>query len=240
MYRFDTECNHRNHARGDNIDTYWDDNKDLSDPGGWDFRYNHEADMIATIIANNPTKINTVLELGSGPGHLGNKILDIHPHLQYDRIDGESALRAYQRRNYKGRNFIVKDMFDSFDYDGLDERYDLVIANDFLEHIRNPALVVSSIRKLLTPNSIFFISIPNWRMKHEFYYPGLFDFDNFAKFLLQEYFDKIDIWESWSHHCPVEAPRQAHETTLPEQVIQGWNWYMTCKLSDQYIKDHNL
>ena len=131
-------------------------------------------------------------------------------------------------------------MFDTFDYEGLDESYDLVIANDFLEHIRNPALIVSSVRKLLKPTSIFFISIPNWRMKHEFYYPGLFDFDNFVKFLRQEYFDDIKLWESWGYHCPIEAPRQAFETGLPDEFIQSWNWYITCKLSEDYIKEHNL
>ena len=240
MYRFETEHTHRNHVRGDDIDTYWDDNKDLADPWGWDYRYNHEAGLICAIIHNSPVKINKVLELGSGPGHLGDKILDVYPEIQYDRVDGESALRAYQNRGYKGHNFIVKDMFDSFDYQGLDKSYDLVIANDFLEHIRNPSLVVSSIRKLLHRDSIFFISIPNWRMRHEFYYPGLFDFDNFMKFLLQEYYDKIDVFESWAHHCEIVLPRQAHETTLPEQLIQGWNWYLTCKLSDEYIKEHNL
>jgi SAM-dependent methyltransferase len=240
MYRFEEEPTYKNRVRGDNIDTYWDNDYDLDDPGGWDFRYNYEADLLSAIISENPTKISTVLELGSGPGHLGEKLLEKISTLQYDRVDGPSALRAYNRRGYKGRQFIVKDMFDTFDYDGLDNSYDLVIANDFLEHIRNPALIVSSVRKLLKRDSIFFISIPNWRMKHDFYYPGLFDFDNFIKFLRQEHFDRIDIWESWSTNCHIELPKQPYESLLPDSLVQGWNWYMTCRLSEEHIKEHNL
>jgi SAM-dependent methyltransferase len=239
MYRFEEELTYKNRLRGDDIDTYWDDDYDLVDTKGWEARYEFESGLLTNILFNN-IRFQTVLELGSGPGRLGDMVLTRFPSLQYDRVDGPSALRAYQRRGYKGRNFIVKDMFDSFDYEGLDKKYDLVIANDFLEHIRNPALVVSSIRHLLHRDSIFFVSIPNWRMKHDFYYPGLFDFDNFAKFLRQEHFDGIKLWESWGYHCPIEAPRQAYELGLPNEFVQSWNWYMTCSLSQDYIKEQNL
>ncbi len=226
MFRFQEEtgyANFKGKERVDSVDTYWDTDYDLDDPNGWEGRHKYEAGMLSEVIKK--LNITKVLELGSGPGNLATKIID-STSVSYTMIDGESALRAHTRRGNKG-NLLVQDLFDSFDTTGLDKDYDLVIANDFLEHIRNPSLILERVRDDLTASkSWFFLSSPNWRMKHLFFYPGLFDFDNLIKFFNQEGYELKHLFDSWSHHVPVRAPRLSSESAVPEGHLYDWNYYL--------------
>jgi 2-polyprenyl-3-methyl-5-hydroxy-6-metoxy-1,4-benzoquinol methylase len=223
VHRFAEELEHKNFKdknRVDSIDTYWDNDYDLADPGGWEHRHTHEAEIISQIISQ--LDIKKVLELGSGPGNLATKIIN-KTGVNYTLVDGDSALRAHTKRNNKGKLLVI-DLFDSFDTSNLDNDYDLVIANDFLEHIRNPSLILEKVRNdLTTDTSWFFLSSPNWRMKHQFYYPGLFDYDNLVKFMLQEGYKLHFVCNSWANHVPIRAPRLSSESALPEGHIFDWN-----------------
>ena len=161
----------------------WNDDslERLKEPG-WESRYEYEAKMINGIInnrlVNDGFEIKSVLELGSGPGNLAQKILEKYPNLDYHLVDKPFAKKYFDKNKFKGK-FFVKDLSMDFNTEGLLDKYDLVITNDFLEHVFNPSIIVQKIYKLTTPNSIYFISNPNWRMGHQFIYRGLFDFDNF-------------------------------------------------------------
>lgn len=155
MYRFAEELEHKNFkdkSRVDSIDTYWDDDYDLADPGGWEHRHTHEAEIISQVISQ--LGIKKVLELGSGPGNLATKIID-KTSVNYTLVDGDSALRAHAKRKNKGKLLVI-DLFDSFDTSSLDNDYDLIVANDFLEHIRNPSLILEKVRNELTTETSYF------------------------------------------------------------------------------------
>lgn len=115
----------------------------------------------------------------------------------------------------------------SFDISGLDNDYDMIIANDFLEHIANPSHVLYQTRNITKDKAGFFISVPNWRMNHEFIYRGLFDYDNFI------YFCKIHGWEPESvYSSPLKCDyknKLSSEETLPEEMVDSWNWYIYTK-----------
>lgn len=223
IFRFPEEVHFRNTTRRDNIDTYWDSDYDLVDHWGWEARINYESHIIKSIIETHKT--DKILELGCGTGNLGDKVIRA-TDVTYHMIDGESAKRAHARRSYKGE-IIIKDLLDSFDTNGLQTDYNLVIANDFIEHIRNPSLVLETVReKLTTKDAYFFASTPNWRMKHHFYYPGLFDFDNFVKFFHQEGFDVIEQWESWSTNVNIRDSKLDSEQLVPDSRLYDWNYYL--------------
>lgn len=228
MYRFQEETtfvNYKGKERLDSIDTYWDSDYDLADYGGWESRHTYESEILTAIIKE--LNISNVLELGSGPGNLADKVIKA-TSVDYTMIDGPSALRAKNRRGYGGQ-MIIQDLFDSFDTTGLD-KYNLVVANDFLEHIRNPSLILERVRdELTTEDAWFFLSSPNWRMKHLFFYPGLFDFDNLIKFMRQEGFELVQIFDSWATHVPVRSPRLSSESALPEGHLYDWNHYLLFK-----------
>ena len=128
--------------------------------------------------------------------------------------------------NFKGK-FFVKDLSNNFNTEGLLEKYDLVITNDFLEHVFNPSIIVQTIHKLTNPESIYFISNPNWRMAHQWVYRGLFDFDNFIYFLYTHKFDSVGFYGS-ELKTP-SYPKLNSESLLPDENLTDWNHYMLFK-----------
>jgi len=205
----------------------WADELETSriDEESWITRYKYEAELITKVIKENQYK--KILEIGSGPGMLAQYLLEITPELDYSFIDKSTSKVIFDKRGFKGNKFYVKNLMHSFDISDLDQDYDLIIANDFLEHIANPSHVLSQCRNITSDKASFFISVPNWRMNHEFIYRGLFDYDNFI------YFCKIHGWEpesvSGSPLKCVYSPRENSEQELPDELINSWNWYFNTK-----------
>ena len=104
----------------------WEDSSRLKEPA-WDERYTYEANLIHNVVKDNP-HIKNVLEIGSGPGILSQKILGLKSDLNYHLVDKPFAKKYFKDNNFKGK-FFVKDLSNSFDTDGLLPQYDLVIAN---------------------------------------------------------------------------------------------------------------
>ena len=210
MDQFDTE--HQNE---------WEDAGRLQE-AAWEARYDYEANLINLVIQENP-HIKTVLELGSGPGVLSQKILAKHPNLEYDLVDKPFAEKYFREHNFKGR-FFVKDLSSSFDVSGLRDKYDLVITNDFLEHVYNPHIILKTVHELTHNQSVYFISNPNWRMSHQYVYRGLFDFDNFVYLL---YTHNFGLQGFYGSELKTPAyPRISSESLLPEENLTDWNHYM--------------
>jgi 2-polyprenyl-3-methyl-5-hydroxy-6-metoxy-1,4-benzoquinol methylase len=192
----------------------------------WENRYKHEAKLISEVCKKEG--YSKILELGSGPGRLGQVILETNPTFTYTYVDKQAASDEHTKRGYKGK-FFVKNLMNQFDTTGLDTDYDLVIANDFLEHIANPSDVLYKARSITKDVAGFFVSVPNWRMGHGFIYRGLFDFDNWV------YFCKVHGWPvDGLGMSPLKCqalPRQSSEELLPDSLLDSWNWYFSCKKS---------
>lgn len=212
---FDTV--HKHEWEGESIDR-------IKEPA-WEQRYEYEAMIINDIISKNKN-IKSVLELGSGPGVLSQKIIEVNPNLTYHLVDKPHAKKYFTEQNFKGK-FFIKDLSSSFDTKGLLKKYDLVITNDFLEHVFNPSIIVQTIYKLTNKDSIYFISNPNWRMAHQWVYRGLFDFDNFIYFL---YTHKFKLEGFYGSQLKTPAyPRITSESLLPEENLTDWNHYLMFK-----------
>jgi hypothetical protein len=192
---------------------------------GWEERYEYEAALVVETIKQN-THIKNVLEIGSGPGILSQKILKEHPDLNYHLVDKPFAKKYFEEQGFTG-TFFVKDLSNGFDKESLLDKYDLVITNDFLEHVYNPHAIVKAVYELTDKDSIFFISNPNWRMAHQFVYRGLFDFDNFVYLLYTHKFQLEGFYGSILKTPPY--PRVSSETLLPDENLTDWNHYMLFK-----------
>jgi 2-polyprenyl-3-methyl-5-hydroxy-6-metoxy-1,4-benzoquinol methylase len=205
-------------------DSEWSDYSRVLDQT-WNERYEYEAGVVSSILVEYP-HIKTVLELGSGPGILSQKVQERHSNLEYHLVDKPFAEKYFSENSFKGK-FFVKDMSSKFDTDGLLDNYDLVITNDFLEHVFNPHEIVSKICQLTNENSIYLISNPNWRMAHQFIYRGLFDFDNLLYFMYVHGFETIGLYGSILK--TPRYPRLSSETLLPEEHLYDWNHYIIFK-----------
>jgi trans-aconitate methyltransferase len=188
----------------------------------WEERYNYEAKIISEIIQNN--NYSKILELGCGPGRLADIIQDITPlELIYDLVDKPQAKLQNEKYNFKHNEFFVKDLNNGFDTEGLKENYDLIIANDFLEHIANVTDCLVNCYNLANENSKIFISVPNWRMDHYFQYRGLFDYDNWV-YTMEVHGWKVESVYPSNLSCPY-YDKLSSERFMPDELIQSWNWY---------------
>ncbi len=71
----------------------------------------------------------------------------------------ESARELFARKGLRGE-FICTDFFD---YD-TDERFDLVILHDALEHISDKEHLMLKIKSLLTQTGVVYLGFPAWQM----------------------------------------------------------------------------
>jgi len=211
------------------MDTYhtheWKDDSRVHEKA-WIERYKYEANLISDVIKNNEISISNILEIGSGPGVLSHHVQELHENLNYHLIDKEYAEKYFIDNNFKG-TFFVKDLSEQFDTTGLLKTYDLIIMNDFLEHVTNPHLIIKTVYNLSHKDSIFFISNPNWRMGHPFIYRGVFDFDNFIWMLHFHCFDLLGFYGSILK-TPF-YPKLDSEKMLPDENITDWNHYFIFK-----------
>lgn len=193
----------------------------------WKERYEWEKDLLVNIIKSN--KCKRVIELGPGPGVLCNRILKEEPTLDYHLVDIEAA-RIVNNKENLGGNFHVQDLTNDLNTSNLPKDFDLFIANDFLEHIQNPANVVLKAKSILKEDGLAFISVPNWRMGHAWIYRGLFDWDNFIHFMWQHGFGFTGYFPS-NLKCP-STQKISSESTMPDEMVSSWNWYLLFKRND--------
>jgi len=211
----------------DNIDTTdsteWKDFERLNEPG-WDDRYDHECEIISKILLEHNYK--NILEIGSGPGILSQKIQHIIPYINYDLIDKQYANDYFVKNQLKG-SFYIKDISVDLDITDLKPTYDFIICNDVLEHVLCPSNIIQKIYKLLTPTGRLFISIPNWRMAHQMIYRGLFDYDNFLYFMYIHKFVSTNVYPS-NLQTPY-YPKLDSEKSMPDELLMSWNFYFNFK-----------
>ena len=189
----------------------------------WKQRYEYEKAII--IKENNITKDSYVLELGSGPGYLGQLIIN-ETGCNYTFIDKIGAKQLFEERKYKGK-FIVQNLMDGIDVTLLTDKYDTIIANDFLEHVSNPGNIIRNLHIHTPPHTLFSISVPNWRMGHDWIYRGLFDYDNFIYFMYTHGWDATSVYPSIL--MTADYPRIQSESTIDESLRRSWNLYFTFK-----------
>jgi 2-polyprenyl-3-methyl-5-hydroxy-6-metoxy-1,4-benzoquinol methylase/glycosyltransferase involved in cell wall biosynthesis len=125
-------------------------------------RYHVEIDVDSNSTHANVLRLagsnKRVLELGCATGHM-SRILQKNgcqvTAIEIDAVAAEHAAPFCER-------VIVGDL-DSLDFEQelRNERYDVVIAADVLEHLREPGAVLQSVRNYLRPEGYAVVSIPN-------------------------------------------------------------------------------
>jgi len=114
-----------------------------------------------------------VLDLGCAHGRVGERLRRHGHHVTGVEIDhNDTASRRLDR-------FVVADLEDGVP-DELGKGYDVVLAADVLEHVRDPAALLRQLRSVIARDGMLLVSVPNFGH----WYPrsrvllGLFDYDN--------------------------------------------------------------
>ena len=207
----------------DTLDTHEWENASRTEEKGWTIRYDYEAQLVRELIKNNDSK--TILEVGSGPGHL-SQLVQKDLELDYHLVDKPFAEKYFREHNFKGK-FFIRDISYTLETTDFHSSYDLIICNDVLEHLLAPSNVLQKIHSLISDKSQVLVSVPNWRMGHQFLYRGLWDYDNVLYFFHIHGLDVDSVYPS--PLTTPDYPRIQAEETMPEELRTSWNWYFVLK-----------
>ncbi|MCR4333496.1 MAG: class I SAM-dependent methyltransferase [Patescibacteria group bacterium] len=134
-------------------------------------------DNLLAIIGSNIKNKSALLELGCGSGALSNAIAEKFDSLQtivaVDFFNEPEALN-------KKIQFIKQDL-EALNLEG---RFDLIVLNQVLEHIKNPLGLLVALKKNLNPHGRILIVVPNRR-----------GFNNEARVYLPEHGRHYFLWD---------------------------------------------
>lgn len=125
----------------------------------------YEREALAVGQANSLSKLITyiepnakVLDVGCATGRLG-EYLQLHTQCRVDAIEANADSAALARTYYDRLYEMDIESFDSLAV--LDKDYDVIVLADVLEHLRQPELLLSALKKHLKPTGKCLISVPN-------------------------------------------------------------------------------
>jgi 2-polyprenyl-3-methyl-5-hydroxy-6-metoxy-1,4-benzoquinol methylase len=118
------------------------------------------------VLSRVPLAAKRILDLGCGSGALGYEIKTAHPcHVTGVTFSKEEAAIACKRLD----EVRTQDL-NAFSADGFDS-FDCVICSHVLEHLHDPESVLREIHKLLRPDGVLIIALPNvlfWKQRLQF------------------------------------------------------------------------
>lgn len=105
-------------------------------------------------------RVRTVLDIGCGTGVLVDLL--VRKGYLADGIDSSPAAIEFAKLHRKGRFYLASSDFRS------KHRYDLIVATQLIEHLRNPEAFLLNVKRLLKPLGYLYIETPNlysWNKK---------------------------------------------------------------------------
>jgi SAM-dependent methyltransferase len=109
-------------------------------------------------IKKNCNTIKNVLEIGPGSGQL-IKIIEKKLNIKKNKITLVEPSKTNAKLFFKEGYEVSNKPFEKF---YTKKKYDVIIANQLFEHLKNPNLSIKKFYKLLNPNGLLFIETPSY------------------------------------------------------------------------------
>lgn len=125
----------------------------LIQPGDYSYSFN---EFIYSKVPNG----SNCLDVGCWTGNLGEKLIK-EKNCTVDGIDAmEHILKYAQKKGYR-KTYLINLNNDSIDVTQLNQKYDVIIFADVLEHLINPENVLNMLKKSLKHSGKIIVSLPN-------------------------------------------------------------------------------
>ena len=121
-----------------------------------------------------------ILDIGCGSGGNASLIKDRYPSSEIVGVT-YSAKEAELARSHMTRVWVF-DLESDIPTELLDQRFDVLICSHILEHLRDPALILARLIKMLRVGGQVLIAVPNvlsWRMRVQFL-RGNFEYQSYG------------------------------------------------------------
>lgn len=130
-----------------------------SDFAKYDYIFDLQSNRTASRVARLVGKNKTVLEVGCGPGSQSRVFQEL---LGCDVVGIEiDPARAEKARNYCREVHVANLETDTLSAFLKDDKFDVIVCADVLEHLRNPGELLITIKDFLKPDGYLVTSIPN-------------------------------------------------------------------------------
>ena len=168
----------------------------------------------------------TMLDIGGGGGFFSKVFQDFgFGEATYIDLDGEACAFA---SNAMGLQTVIHDSVEHYVAQGDGKKYDFIYCRHVIEHLRDPASIVSASVDLLSEGGTLIFQCPNGRSKEGILYPNYWD-----KFLIplrqengwssrRAWFKSLHVSYGWG----IAPPRHiwafgAPWFTQPHQLLQA-------------------
>lgn len=129
-------------------------------------RYLMRLNFIQEILDNYLENIQSFLEVGPGLGDTSEYLLNAHPDSKGDLIEF-SELATEQLRERFSKSNRIQILSEDITKIKQNKEYDLVLAFEVLEHIKEDSLLIQEISSILKANGKFIMSVPAFMNKWE-------------------------------------------------------------------------
>ena len=105
---------------------------------------------------------NDFLDIGCGSGEITQEV----KNMGFNTIGLDFSDKAIEIAKKKNLNALVHDLDKGLPFE--DNKFDIILAGDVIEHIFDPIFVFKEVKRVLKPDGIFFASIPydlNWKVR---------------------------------------------------------------------------
>ena len=130
-------------------------------------------------------KINTCLDIGSSTLVFRTKI---QPHIEQNIFKKLSKSRVKVVHMDQKKSPGVDLVLDINNLETINNKYDLIILANVLEHVINPSIVLEKVNKIISPRGLLIITVPHKYVYHPdpidtFFRPNISE----MRFLLKDY-----------------------------------------------------
>lgn len=145
-----------------------------------------------------------ILDLGCGEGH----ILKMLPN-SYEKYGVDVSKTALKLANDKNIHIKFCNINKDFPFD---MKFDFIICSEVLEHLENPFDVLENVKKHLTEDGLFLVTIPNvthWRHRvslllgklpnYDKTHINFWDLDSFIKLLYNRGYEILNFYPTYFH-----------------------------------------
>jgi cyclopropane fatty-acyl-phospholipid synthase-like methyltransferase len=198
---------------------------DFSEP------HNHFIDLLHERLGKSLT--GTVLDLGCGPGDICIRFAHAFPDCLIHGMDGANAMLDLGRQSIKEAKLGNRiKLIQGYLPDAKPplERYDIIISNSLLHHLKNPATLWKTINTYATPNASVFV-MDLLRPEHQASAQALVD--NYAseepEILRKDFFNSL-----CAAYTADEARQQLIKTHLGHlnfEIVSDRHWIISGKLT---------
>lgn len=120
-------------------------------------------------------KVKEVLELGSSIGYLTKQMVLNNCQVDIVEVDEEDARAAkrFARKAYVGSLEEINTI------ERIDDTYDVIVASNILEHLKNPDETLQLIKEKLKKDGKILVALPNiacWAIRKDLFFRGKFNY----------------------------------------------------------------